>query len=149
MPSAPQQALPTVEPTEIQDGSGVALSARSHPDSQSTQVQQPNPALFQAIGIIYGTPERNDTGKFFVCLDGQSYGLFIRSHRYIPWLKQIEQNEEKPLYLRVYPKCLIIPNQMPIIQFELLFWALENRWIEEPGQPNSQLIIRNSQLTPA
>jgi hypothetical protein len=133
MPIAPKQISPTDEPTALQRREVVASSLSSHPEPEFTQVQQSNPALFQAIGTVYGTPERDETGKFFVRLEEQRYGLFIRSHRYIGWLKQIEQNAEKPLYLRVYPKCLIIPNQMPIVQFELLFWASENRWVEELG----------------
>jgi hypothetical protein len=60
--------------------------------------------------------------------------LFIPRHRYIPWLKQIEHSQDKSLFLRVYPKCLIIPRQPQQIYFEVVFWATENRWQEEAGQ---------------
>jgi hypothetical protein len=133
MSSAQEPAFPTVEPPRSQHHSGVTSSFSSHPDSESIHETESLPAFFQAIGTIYGTSERDETGKFYVSFEGQRYGLFIPRHRYIPWLKQIEQKAEKPLYLRVYPKCLIIPNQMSIVQFELLFWAEENRWLEEPG----------------
>jgi hypothetical protein len=133
MPIAPQQSSPTVELAECQHGSSVESSPSSNPDSELTHTPESNPALFQAIGTIYGTPARDETGKFFVRLDGQSYGLFIPRHRYIPWLKQIEQNQDQNLYLRVYPKCLIIPQQPPQIYFELVFWAEENRWEEMAG----------------
>jgi hypothetical protein len=124
---------PTVELAECQHREAVESSPSSNPDSESIHAPESNPALFQAIGTIYGTPERDETGKFFVRLDGQRYGLFIPRHRYIGWLKQIEQNAEKPLYLRVYPKCLIIPQQPQQIYFELIFWAEENRWDEAAG----------------
>jgi hypothetical protein len=81
MTIAPQIASPTVEPPRSQHREAVESSPSYNPDSESTQVSQSNPALFQAIGTIYGTPERDETGKFFVCLDGQRYGLFIPRHR--------------------------------------------------------------------
>jgi hypothetical protein len=65
--------------------------------------------------------------------DGQRYGLFIPRHRYIGWLKQIEHSQDQNLYLRVYPKCRIIPQQPQQIYFEVIFWAEENRWDEEAG----------------
>jgi hypothetical protein len=73
MPIAPQQSSPTVELAECQHGSGVASSSSSHPDSELTHTPESNPALFQAIGTIYGTPYRDETGKFYVSLDGQRY----------------------------------------------------------------------------
>jgi hypothetical protein len=133
MPIAAQQTEPTVEPPRSQRREVVASSPSSHSDSELTHAPESNPALFQAIGTIYSTPERDETGKFFVRLDGQRYGLFIPRHRYIGWLKQIEQNQDQNLYLRVYPKCLIIPQQPQQIYFELIFWADENRWEEMAG----------------
>jgi hypothetical protein len=133
MTIAPPIASPTVEPPRSQHHSGVASSPSCNPDSESTEVCESSPAFFQGIGTIYGTPNRDETGKFFVSLDGQRYGLFIPRHRYIGWLKQIEHSQDQPLYLRVYPKCLIIPQQPQQIYLELLFWAAENRWEEEAG----------------
>jgi hypothetical protein len=85
--------------------------------------------LFQAIGTLYGLPERDEGGDFSINLGGQHYRLFILSDRYRAWLKQYETQPSQPMYLRVYPKYLSIPNQEPIVSFTVISW--ENTPLEE------------------
>jgi hypothetical protein len=92
--------------------------------------------LFQAIGTLYGLPERDEGGNFSISLGGQRYHLFILSDRYRAWLTQFEKQPEKPLYLRVYPKYLNIPNQDPIISFQLTAW--DSQSLDKSGQPLSK-----------
>jgi hypothetical protein len=133
MSVASNRTSPTIESTELQKDSTVELNPSVCPDSSSTQSSESNPPFFQAIGTIYGSPDQDETGRFFLRFGTQRYGLFIPRHRYVPWLKQIEHSQDSPLFLRVYPKCLIIPRQPQQIYFEVIFWADENRWDEAAG----------------
>ncbi|MGH2416505.1 MAG: hypothetical protein ACRDEA_22985, partial [Microcystaceae cyanobacterium] len=72
-------------------------------------------------------------GKFFLCVGGQRYGLFIPGYHYKPWLKQIANHPDTPLFLLVYSKCLILPRKDPIVRFEVAAWGEENQWEEELG----------------
>ncbi|MGH2414281.1 MAG: hypothetical protein ACRDEA_11465, partial [Microcystaceae cyanobacterium] len=91
-----------------------------------------NAALFQAIGTFQSKPQQDSEGKFFVSVGGQRYGLFIPRYRFKPWLKQLSNHPDTSLFLRVYPKCLIIPRKDPLIRFELAAWGEENQWDESP-----------------
>jgi hypothetical protein len=98
------------------------------PESVSEPQKEKSP-LFQAIGTLYGLPERDESGKFFINLGGQHYRLFILSDRYRAWLKQYETQPSQPMYLRVYPKYLSIPQQDPIVSFQVTAW--EDKPLEE------------------
>ncbi|NJO94592.1 MAG: hypothetical protein HC820_10160, partial [Hydrococcus sp. RM1_1_31] len=52
----------------------------------------------------------------------------------IAWVKQLETTPDTPLFLRVYPKCQIIPSQEPEIRFQVVAWGVENRWEEQSGE---------------
>ncbi len=102
-------------------------------DETEADIDKP---IFQAIGTIQGKPEKdeNEEGKFFIRLGGKRYGLFIAGYRYQAWLKQIAANPDQTLFLRVYPKCLMIPRKPPKIYFQVAAWEEENPWEEQPGQ---------------
>lgn len=105
-------------------------------DSESPSVSKPdedNPLLFQAIGTLYGTPHQEEEGKFALAIGGKNYSLFFPGYRYKAWLKQNSNSPETPIYLRVYPKCLLIPRKDPIIRFQVAAWGEENQWDEDPG----------------
>lgn len=91
------------------------------------------PQFFQAIGTLYGQPHKNEEEKFFLQVGGQEYPLFIRRDRYSDWLKQMTNFPDTPLFLRVYPKCVVIPREEPKIYFQVVAWVTENRWDEAPG----------------
>ncbi len=92
--------------------------------------------IFQAIGTLQGKPEedKENPGQFFIRLGGKRYGLFIAGYRYQAWLKQIAAHPDQTLFLRVYPKCLMIPRKPPKIYFQVAAWEAENPWEEQPGQ---------------
>ncbi len=90
--------------------------------------------IFQAIGTLQAKAEKDEEGNFFIRLGGKRYGLFILGYRYKAWLKQVEANPEQNLFLRVYPKCLMIPRKPPKMYFQVAAWQEENQWDEEPGQ---------------
>ena len=102
-------------------------------DSPSVSETEENPLLFQAIGTLYGTPQEEEEGKFVLSIGGNKYSLFFPGYRYKAWLKQHENSPDTPVYLRVYPKCLIIPRKDPIIRFQVAAWGEENQWDEAPG----------------
>ncbi|CCQ61692.1 MULTISPECIES: hypothetical protein [Crocosphaera] len=120
----------------------------SAPEELTTEVSQPvqseetsppepeveeNPTLFQAIGTLKGKPEQDEEGNFLLRLGGKRYKLFIAGYRYQAWLKQMAANPDKTLFLRVYPKCLMIPRKDPQIYFQVAAWEDENPWEEQPG----------------
>lgn len=100
--------------------------------SPEEQNQPENTPLFQAIGTLSGLPERDESGNFSISIGGQRYHLFILGDRYRPWLKQYETHPDQPMYLRVYPKYLSIPNQEPIISFQLAAW--EDKPLEQESE---------------
>ncbi|WP_324126939.1 hypothetical protein [Cyanobacterium sp. uoEpiScrs1] len=102
-------------------------------DSQSVSDTEGQPPLFQAIGTLYGTPHQEEEGKFALTIAGKNYSLFFPGYRYKAWLKQHSNSPESPIYLRVYPKCLLIPRKDPIIRFQVAAWGEENQWEETPG----------------
>ncbi|MGP0129370.1 MAG: helix-turn-helix transcriptional regulator [cyanobacterium endosymbiont of Rhopalodia musculus] len=102
-------------------------------DSQSVSDTEDQPLLFQAIGTLYGTPHQEEEGKFALTIAGKNYSLFFPGYRYKAWLKQYSNSPENPIYLRVYPKCLLIPRKDPIIRFQVAAWGEENQWEEAPG----------------
>ncbi len=101
-------------------------------DEAEADIDKP---IFQAIGTIKGKPEKDSTeeGKFFIRLGGKRYDLFIAGYRYQAWLKQMAANPEQTLFLRVYPKCLMIPRKPPRLYFQVAAWEAENSWEEAPG----------------
>jgi hypothetical protein len=106
-------------------------------ESEETSTPDPeveeNPVLFQAIGTLKGKSEQDEEGNFFIRLGGKRYKLFIAGYRYQAWLKQMAAHPEQNLFLRVYPKCLMIPRKDPQIYFQVAAWEDENPWEEEPG----------------
>jgi len=93
-----------------------------------------NVAYFQAIGTLYCQVEQNlEEKKFFITLGDRQYPLYFDKPTFFAFLKQYTTNPEARLYLRVYPKCLIIPQQDPIIKFHVLGWDEENKFEEEAG----------------
>lgn len=102
-------------------------------DFQSVANTEDQPFLFQAIGTLYGTPHQEEEGKFALTIAGKNYSLFFPGYRYKAWLKQHSNSPENPIYLRVYPKCLLIPRKDPIIRFQVAAWGEENQWEEVLG----------------
>lgn len=102
-------------------------------DYQSVSETEDQPLLFQAIGTLYGTPHQEEEGRFALTIAGKNYSLFFPGYRYKAWLKQYSNSPESPVYLRVYPKCLLIPRKDPIIRFQVAAWGEENQWEEAPG----------------
>ena len=93
-----------------------------------------NVAYFQAIGTLYCQVEQNlEEKKFFITLGDRQYALYFDKPTFFAFLKQYTTKPEARLYLRVYPKCLIIPQQDPIIKFHVLGWDEENKFEEEAG----------------
>ncbi|MGK7939343.1 MAG: hypothetical protein AB4062_04145 [Crocosphaera sp.] len=101
-------------------------------DDPDADIDKP---IFQALGTVKGKPEedKENPGQFFIRLGGKRYGLFIAGYRYQAWLKQMAANPEQTLFLRVYPKCLMIPRKPPKIYFQVAAWEAENPWEEAPG----------------
>ncbi len=102
-------------------------------ESLSASETEDQPLLFQAIGTLYGKPHQEEEGKFALTIAGKNYSLFFPGYRYKAWLKQYSNSPESPVYLRVYPKCLLIPRKDPIIRFQVAAWGDENQWEESPG----------------
>ncbi len=104
-------------------------------DVESAEVEsdKPNEPHFQAIGTLYGVIQKDEEDKFVLQLGQQQYRLFIPGYRFRAWLKQTASFPETPLFLRVYPKCLIIPRKDILIYFQVIAWGTENPWDEAPG----------------
>ncbi|ACK71561.1 conserved hypothetical protein [Gloeothece citriformis PCC 7424] len=98
------------------------------------ETEDEQPVFFQAIGTIYGKVIRNEEGQFYIALGRQDYKLFILRHRYRAWLKQFENSPDIPLYLKVYPKILIIPRQPVIISFQVVAWS-SDPFQEQESEP--------------
>ncbi|CCQ69078.1 hypothetical protein [Crocosphaera watsonii] len=116
--------------TDSQTTTGTGDQSTDNPDAD---IDKP---IFQAIGTIKVKPEedKENPGQFFIRLGGKRYGLFIAGYRYQAWLKQMAANPDQTLFLRVYPKCLMIPRKPPKIFFQVAAWETENPWDEAPGQ---------------
>ena len=125
-------AIATVsEDDEASSESSTGTSSEST-DEPEADLDKP---IFQAIGTLQGKPEedKENPGQFFIRLGGKRYSLFIAGYRYQAWLKQIAANPDQTLFLRVYPKCLMIPRKPPKIYFQVAAWEAENPWEEQPG----------------
>ncbi len=141
--SRKKQLTGASEPTEIatvtEDGVA-ATDTQSSTDTGDQSTDEPeadiDKPIFQAIGTLQGKPEEDsqEKGQFFLRLGGKRYGLFIAGYRYQAWLKQMAANPDQTLFLRVYPKCLMIPRKPPKIYFQVAAWETENPWEEEAGQ---------------
>ena len=141
--SRKKQLTGASEPTEIatvtEDGVA-ATDTQSSTDTGDQSTDEPeadiDKPIFQAIGTLQGKPEEDsqEKGQFFIRLGGKRYGLFIAGYRYQAWLKQMAANPDQTLFLRVYPKCLMIPRKPPKIYFQVAAWEEENPWEEAPGQ---------------
>ena len=121
------------EDTDQQRSSPGLTEPLSSAESAVETEAEENPPIFQAIGTLGEKPQRDSEGNFFVRLGGKRYQLFIPGYRHQAWLKQISNHPDQPLFLRVYPKCLMLPRKDPIVRFELAAWEEENPWSEEPG----------------
>ncbi|MCW6036931.1 hypothetical protein K4A83_11745 [Spirulina subsalsa FACHB-351] len=94
-----------------------------------------NSIFFQAIGTLYGIVTPHPEGGFAITVGSNEYRLYFPSKfRYVGFLKQRENYPDTPLYLRVYPKCQLIPRQPPRIYFQVFAWNTENEWQQEPNQ---------------
>jgi hypothetical protein len=107
-------------------------------DTASQETSSPSEAdfspMFQAIGTLQALIEREENGRFFICIGGRKYNLYIPYNRIKAWFKQIEATPDTPLFLRVYPKCQIVPQKEPEIRFQVVAWGSENRWEEQSGE---------------
>ena len=112
---------------------GILKPTKSKESSISELEVKENPILFQAIGTLKGRPEQDEEGHFFIRLGEKCYKLFIAGYKYQAWLKQISSNHDQTLFLRVYPKFLMIPRKEPQIYFQVAAWEEQNSWGEEPG----------------
>jgi hypothetical protein len=88
---------------------------------------------FQAIGVIYGLLRKNEENKFVVELGGNTYNIYVEKTKYRAFCKHHETNPDQKLFLRVYPKCFIVPRQDPNIYFQVIAWNPENKWEERDG----------------
>ena len=128
--SAPEELTPEIsKPTNTDSPS----TSDTSPSVSDANEEKSDAALFQAIGTLKGQPEQDEEGNFFIRLGGKRYKLFISGYRYQAWLKQIASHPDQTLFLRVYPKCLIIPRKDPQIYFQVAAWEDDNPWEEEPG----------------
>ncbi|WP_017304466.1 hypothetical protein [Spirulina subsalsa] len=94
-----------------------------------------NTIFFQAIGTLYGIVNPHPEGGFAITVGSNEYRLYFPSKfRYVGFLKQRENYPDTPLYLRVYPKCQLVPRQPPRIYFQVFAWNTENEWQQEPNQ---------------
>ncbi len=118
-----------VAATDIQSDTG---NGSQSTDDSEVDIDKP---IFQAIGTLKGKPEedKENPGQFFIRLGGKRYGLFIAGYRYQAWLKQIAANPDQTIFMRVYPKCLMIPRQAVKMYFQVAAWEAENPWEEAPG----------------
>jgi hypothetical protein len=78
-------------------------------------------SIFQAIGTICGKPFKDENLGWGIDISGNVFRLFIPPTKYRAWLKQTENN--KKLYLTVYPRSLIVPKQPPTIFFQVVGWS--------------------------
>jgi hypothetical protein len=121
---------PTTTEPELEEGENLDIEAQ---EVTSEPLEQ-NVAYFQAIGTLYCQVEQNlEEKKFFITLGDRQYALYFDKPTFFAFLKQYTTKPEAQLYLRVYPKCLIIPQQDPIIKFHVLGWDEENKFEEEAG----------------
>lgn len=113
--SLSQEDEPEYDLVEQEDEPEYDLVEQDQDQEQST--------FFQAIGTLYGKVSKNEEGQFYIALGRLEYRLFILRHRYRAWLKQFENAPDVPLYLKVYPKILIIPRAPMIISFQVVAWS--------------------------
>ncbi|MDJ0600321.1 MAG: hypothetical protein QNJ37_15950 [Crocosphaera sp.] len=125
----------TEQPVSSDDEAESVISTGNDSDPTNDTDAEKDWPIFQAIGTIKGKAEedKDNPGQFFIRLGGKRYGLFIAGYRYQAWLKQMAANPDKTLFLRVYPKCLMIPRKNPKIYFQVAAWEAENPWEEAPG----------------
>ena len=107
---------------------GILKPTKSKESSISELEVKENPILFQAIGTLKGKPEQDEEGHFFIRLGEKCYKLFVTGYKYQAWLKQISSNPDQTLFLRVYPKFLMIPRKEPQIYFQVAAWEEQNSW---------------------
>ena len=88
---------------------------------------------FQALGVIYGLLKKNEENKFIIELGGNSYNIYVEKPKFRAFCKNYETNPTQKLFLRVYPKCFILPRQDPNIYFQVIAWNPENQWEESEG----------------
>jgi hypothetical protein len=133
MPIAKELANPITEDAKQDPLFPVDSEPDASTDSDKAAEIEENPPFFQAIGTLYGKPHLDDDGKFWLHLGTERFALFIPGPRYRPWLRQLSSAPDTSLFLRVYPKCLILPRKDPVVRFEVTAWRLENQWDEASG----------------
>jgi hypothetical protein len=84
--------------------------------------EQKDSNIFQAIGLISGTPYKDEVMGWAIDLQGVQYRLFIPPKIFRGWLKELASNPTQSFFLRVYPKCFISPKQPPQIYFHVISW---------------------------
>ena len=100
-------------------------------DSLSAEPELP---LFQALGVLFGAIEFNETdGAFYVRVDDSLFRLFFPKSRFASFALWLEaQQSGSGVYLMVYPKFRWVSNSLPEVWFEPFRWKLHNPW----GEPN-------------
>jgi hypothetical protein len=100
-------------------------------DSLSDEPELP---LFQAIGVLFGAIQLNETdGAFYVRVDDSLFRLFFPKSRFASFALWFEaQQSRSGVYLMVYPKFRWVSNSLPEVWFEPVRWKLHNPW----GEPN-------------
>lgn len=88
-------------------------------------------AYFQGIGCLYGEITQNSESKWCIKMQGFVFNLFIPPNLYRGWLKQVKKDRD--LYLRVYPRSLLLPKKEPQIYFQVVAWSKEIPKEDKPG----------------
>lgn len=102
-----------------------------HSEEDNQEEKKPeNSSFFQAITTLYGEVKQDSDLGFYIKIGANKYRLFVFPAKYRGWLKQVENQPNTPLYLRVYPKYQIIARKPPQIYFQVVAWAEENQWSE-------------------
>ncbi len=124
-----------------EDSDSINLKAESKSEKENItttkeikEEQTKDEFAFRAIGTLYGSIEKDQEGTFLINLDGNRYRLFIPGYRFDAFQKQYNNISDKSLFLRVYPKCFIVPRMPHELYFQVLAWDKDNPWGEAPGE---------------
>jgi len=131
----PAIALPTeAVPSTVEDSVTPLIESNSSVVPSDSLSAEPELPLFQAIGVLFGAIQFNETdGAFYVRVDDSLFRLFFPKSRFASFALWLEAQQSGSLvYLMVYPKFRWVSNSLPEIWFEPLRWKLDNPW----GEPN-------------
>lgn len=96
--------------------------------SDQHQSQKKTNAIFQAIGTVCGKVKQDSQGKFLVEFNGLDYYLSVPRKLRFAFVKEVANNSDQPLFLRVYPQCWGGIKKTPRISFKLCHWSDHNQW---------------------